>query len=58
MDSTQQPQMNLDLSKTTPLSTPSGGDAAAFQVFAELTGIDTAQMIKINVADWPGVTSS
>ena len=40
------------------LSTPSGGDAAAFQVFAELTGIDTAQMIKINVADWPGVTSS
>jgi hypothetical protein len=40
------------------LSTPSGGNAVAYQVFAELTGIDTAQMIKINVADWPGVTSS
>ena len=25
MDSTQQPQMNLDLSKTTPIDTPSGG---------------------------------
>ena len=25
MDNTQQPQMNLDLSKTTPLETPSGG---------------------------------
>ena len=24
MDSTQQPQMNLDLSKTTPIDTPSG----------------------------------
>jgi len=25
MDNQQQPQMNLDLSKTTPLETPSGG---------------------------------
>ena len=25
MDNSQQPQMNLDLSKTTPLETPSGG---------------------------------
>ena len=25
MDNPQQPQMNLDLSKTTPLETPSGG---------------------------------
>ena len=25
MDSTQQPQMNLDLSKTTAIDTPSGG---------------------------------
>ena len=39
------------------LSTPSGGGAADYEMFAELTGIDTAQMININVADWPGVTS-
>ena len=41
------------------LTTPAAqGDAVLYQVFAELTGIDTAQMIEINVADWPGVTSS
>ena len=41
------------------LTTPGAqGNTVAYQVFAELTGIDTAQMIKINVADWPGVTSS
>jgi len=41
------------------LTTPAAqGATAAYQVFAELTGIDTAQMIKINVADWPGVTNT
>lgn len=41
------------------LTTPSGqGNTVAYQVFAELTGIDTAQMLEINVAGWPGVTSA